>query len=372
MDDRAARASRRAAQNASVAAPKPPPPKSPPPEEREVEELVPQALLAKYGLRSDQVWALCGEGTSLGVLGHKKNGPCRCAKIPTTCKRCCPTCLSWHKAREFRTEIPTDDIPSLATPRDRISKVRAQGFMREQVAALDAVDEFVESQDQVYAPFLASLTSLKDVSKYLGLSENDVRNHPSQDKVSTPEAAEEYFRCQESARLVNAMAKACDKVIEIGTGKSPPELVVEIQKRVAAALVKRSKRKLSFSQVTTPRASDAFNDTQPQVVTPESVATLVAEVEETEPCVLSVTSSDTDSDNAAYDFLEGFDDKHAVLERNRLVSGLVKICEAHHTHRRAPIFRGASAVLVHGVKPYNLNTIVDANGNRLFGQKARA
>jgi hypothetical protein len=79
----------------------------------------------------------------------------------------------------------------------------------------------------------------------------------------------------------------------------------------------------------------------------------------------------TASSDKSFDPLMAFDDKHAVRDRNQLVTSLLKVSRVHACNRQRAIFRLPRAVLVASVKASSLNQIKTPNGHRLFGDKAR-
>lgn len=202
---------------------------------------------------------------------------------------------------------------------------------------------------------------LTNVSRFLGVSVNelDIRNMPSPNVVSTPSAAKEFFASDKriTARLVNSITKACDKVIDTGAGKSTTEAIAMYQIRVGdARLVKQANAKLIALPIAPAEGIEA-----------------TSEDGGSKTGLISASESDTDSNNTESDgvMCSGLDDKHAKKERDLLVAGLLQIYRAHHNKCRTPIFRTVIAALVHGVKASNLNTVVDEQGRRMFGQKAR-
>jgi hypothetical protein len=232
------------------------------------------------------------------------------------------------------------------------------------------------SQELLPAP-----ADLSDVARFLGC---DVRYIPSPTWIETTSSADRFLKEDKTkaSRLVWSMANVCAKVIEVGAGKSAPNIVSEYQLRVGCALTKKAKLALEdFKHPTlAPLPEDVESSDVPCVA-------LVIEPEKTRddescegastsdvPCVSSVIESEKTGDDESEASLEvnsvaseeiqeiaalAIDDKYAVRERHALVSALLELCEAHASNRRHPVYRTSRAVLVQGVKAScNLNKLV--------------
>lgn len=173
---------------------------------------------------------------------------------------------------------------------------------------------------------------------------------PSQRNFSTPTNAKAFFEADDTARLVSAIAKACDRVTEIGAGKSDLEAVADYEKRVAEMLIKRSEKRL----LETPRKP--LGRPTSTVVTPYSGDE--SEDNETDPSEHAATESDDESSKAgsqeagsqalvdSFKVVDEIDDDYAKAAYRRLVHAILKIFEAHRKTRRSTIIRMVRVLFV--------------------------
>jgi hypothetical protein len=391
MADRAERARRRALQD---------PPKAQPRRKEAPRKPTIEELCEQHGLEPKYSFALCALAKNQSVISHKKNGLCSCPTDPKVliCKVCCGKCYKRSNyVGRLECVVPsTDDQPSIVTPTDRLAKLQAQDKITNALVEEEGMDEEEEE-------CLDSLTprTLKEVAKFIGLSDNDIRNIPGQHNVSLPTAAKSFHESKDTARLVNAIAKNCDKIIDIRSGKSPQNVIADYEMQVAEILMKRAQRRLmqtprkrvgrpksidvDLPAVVTPDSREGDTMTQdvdlPVVVTPDSrEGDTMTQDAETEPFerLLEVAGSDDDSSSTeSQERSQVPDDPVKAVEEEidnaayrRLVSCLLKIFEAHRNNRRSTIFRTVRAVMVAGIKPKLLLKLHDEKG-RWIGQKSR-